>query len=144
MYGEDSSKYPWEEFLRNSVYCTNEHGSALFDVTLGDPDVLEDLYKQALEEQSKKLKKVDEPTFHPSRRGYTREVEAILDVADNVIALRAETGKWKGSSTRFSVRPVFPAEAVQDRMRKRNRAIRDDRIAAAQARWRKQNDDTRT
>jgi hypothetical protein len=115
----------------------------LFDATLGDPDVLEDMYKQAVIDQSKKLKKGEEGEFHPARRGYTREVEAILDVADNLIALRAEMGKWKGSSTRFSVRPLFPAEAVQDRLRKRNRAIREDRIAAAQARWRARNGDTR-
>lgn len=112
----------------------------MFDATLGDPDVIEELYKQALEEQSKKQKKGQQDEYQPSRRGYTREVEAALDVADNLIALRAEMGKWKGSSTRFSVRPLFPSQAVQDRLRNRNRAIRDDRIAAAQARWRaKQN-----
>lgn len=139
MYGGDSSKYPWEQFLRYAVYCTNEHGSALFDASLGDPDVLEDLYRQALEDQSRKLIKGEKEEYQPSRRGYTREVEAILDVADNLIAMRAEMGKWKGSSTRFSPRPVFPAEAVQERLRNRNRAIRDDRIRAAQERWRKQN-----
>lgn len=118
------------------VYCTNEHGSALFDMSLGDKDVIEDLYKAALERQSKKVKDVEDDEYHPSRRGYTREVEATLEVADNVLALRAEMGKWKGNM-RFSPRPLFPAEVVQDRLRKRNRGIRDDRVAAAQARWRK-------
>lgn len=134
---EEVSRYTWGDFLRFVVYCTNEAGSALYDATLGDQDVIDELYNAALEEQSKKLKPKDEGEYHPSRRGYTREVEATLEVADNVIALRAEMGKWKGSSTRFTPKPLFPAEAVQDRLRSRNRAIRDDRVAAAQARWRK-------
>lgn len=134
---EEVSRYTWGDFLRLVVYCTNEHGSALFDSSLGDKDVIDELYRTALEEQSKKLKPKDEGEYHPSRRGYTREVEATLEVADNVIALRAEMGKWKGSSTRFTPKPLFPAEAVQNRLKNRNRAIRDDRVAAAQARWSK-------
>lgn len=122
------------------MYCTNEHGSALFDATLGDEDVLEDLYRAELVKQSKKLKDPDDDKpYHPSRRGYTREVEAILDVADNLIAMRAEAGKWRGSSTRFSARPLFPAQAVQERLRKRNMSIRDEKIKAAQQRWDRDN-----
>ncbi|QFP94186.1 tail assembly chaperone [Mycobacterium phage JoieB] len=145
LFGEDTSRYSWDKFLRNAVYCTNEHGSALFDATLGDQDVIDELYEKAVAEQSSKRKKPDsEDEYQPSRRGYTRQVEATLDVVDNLIALRAEMGKWKASSTRFSPRPVFPAQAVQDRLRKRNRAIRDDRIAKAQERWRKKRDGTTT
>lgn len=143
LHGGDPSRFTWEQFLRNAVYCTNEHGSELFNATLGDEDTLEDMYKKALEEQSRKLKKSDQDEYRPSRRGYTRVVEATLDVADNIIALRAEMGRWKGSSTRMSPRPVFPSTAVQDRLTRRNRAIRDDRIAASQARWRQRHDESR-
>ena len=123
--------------MRLAHYCTQEYGSALFDATLGDKELIEDMYQEELRKQSQKVKSPDaDDDWHPPRRGYTREVAAILDVADNLIALRAEMGKWKGSSTRFNPRPLFPQEAVQDRLRKRNRAIRDDRIAAAQAKWR--------
>lgn len=122
------------------MYCTNEHGSALFDSTLGDPELLEEMYKNAVKEQSSKLRKDESAEeYHPARRGYTREVEATLDVADHLVALRAELGKWRGSSTRFSPRPVFPAEAVQEKLRMRNRTIRDEKIKAAQARWSNEN-----
>lgn len=122
------------------MYCTNEQGSALFDSTLGDDELLEDMYKEAVRKQSAKVKDPDDDKpYHPSRRGYTREVEATLDVADNLVALRAEIGKWRGSSTRFSPRPLFPASAVQERLRRRNVAIRDQKIAAAQGRWLKEN-----
>lgn len=108
----------------------------MFDSTLGDKELLEELYQDAKKKQSAKTRdqSEDEP-YHPARRGYTREVEATLDVADHLVALRAEIGKWRGSSTRFSSRPLFPAEAVQERLRSRNRRIRDEKIAAAQGRW---------
>lgn len=137
LFDEGPTAFTWERFLRLAHYCTQEYGTALFDVTLGDPELIENMYKAELEKQSKKVKDpTDDEDWHPSRRGYTREVAAILDVADNLVALRAEMGKWKGSSTRMNPRPLFPSEAVQERLRKRNRSIRDDRIAAAQARYR--------
>jgi len=107
---------------------------------LGDPGLIEDMFNAAVKKQSSKRKdpKDDEP-YHPSRRGYTREVEATLDVADNLVALRAEIGKWKGSSTRFSPRPLLPAQAVQEMLRRRNMSIRDQKIAAAQGRWDREN-----
>lgn len=112
----------------------------MYDATLGDSGLIDDLYAQAVEKQSSKIKdREDDAPYYPSRRGYTREVEATLDVADNLIALRAETGKWRPSSTRFNPRPLFPGEAVQDKLRARNRKIRDEKIAAAQGRWRLDN-----
>lgn len=102
--------------------------------------MLNDLYEEEKRKQSAKIKDPDaDKPYHPSRRGYTREVEATLDVADHLVALRAELGKWRGSSTRFSPRPVFPAEAVQEKLRMRNRTIRDEKIKAAQARWSNEN-----
>ena len=143
LFGEDTSEYTWSRFLRLAHYCTQEYGTALFDVTLGDPELIEKMYKEELEKQSKKVKTPEaDDDWHPPRRGYTREVAAMLDVADNLIALRAEMGKWKGSSTRMNPRPLFPAEAVQERLRQRNRSIRDDRIAAAQKRWREKHGGT--
>jgi hypothetical protein len=131
---------PWGQFLRFSVYCTNIQGSALYDATLGEPQLIEDMYAEAIEEQSSKRKKAkSDNTVHPPRRGYTREVEALTDLSDNIIALRAETGRWKPSSTKFSPRPLFPSEAVQERMRLRSQQRRDQAIEAAKARWTKDN-----
>lgn len=123
------------------MYCTNIQGSALYDATLGDKDLIDQMYEQAIAEQSAKRKKEpDEAEYHPPRRGYTREVEALHEVVDNLIAMRAENGKWPATSVRFSPRPLFPAEAVHDRMRARARQRRDAAIAKAQNRFRSRRD----
>lgn len=124
------------------MYCTNIQGSALYDVTLGDEDLINDLYEKAKKEQSAKLKPVDEPNVkrHKPRRGYSREVEVLQDLVDNVIAFRAEAGKWKASSVKYSARPQFPADAVRELMTARARARRDAAIVKAKSHWRSAND----
>lgn len=103
------------------------------------------MYAEAVAEQSSKKRKVDkgpEDIYHPPRRGYTREVEKIDDLTDNIIALRAEMGKWRPSSTRYTPRPLFPTQAVEEMMRHRARTIRDTRIRESQERWRKRHGGT--
>lgn len=99
-------------------------------------------------EQSSKLRKTrpeDELDPRPPRRGYSRTVEAIYDLTDNIVALRAETGRWPPSQTAkaFTRRPWFPAEVAQERMRKRAKREVSRAIAEANARWREQHDDAR-
>lgn len=123
------------------LYCTNIQGSALYDVTLGDKDLIDQIFEQLKREQSEKRKKPETNLEHearPPRRGFTREVEAIYDLADNITALRAEFGKWPRTTTERAMvkRPWFPAELAQARMRHRAIQYRDGAIAAAQARWR--------
>lgn len=137
---DERALYSWESFLRAAVYCTNIQGSALYDATLGDQDLIEQMYQDALAEQSSKIIRPKGPVteFRPPRRGYSREVEALYDLQDNIIAMRAEAGHWPRTSTEkvMTKRPWFPAEVVQERMAQRSRTIRDNRIAAAQARHR--------
>lgn len=136
----------WDALIRHIVYVTNIQGSALYDSTLGDEELVNEMYDQMVEEQSSKRKKEDEHgveiEYHPPRRGYSREVEAIYDLTDNIVALRAEMGKWPRTQTAkmMSKRPLFPAEAAQERMRARARKRRDEAVAKAQARWRERHE----
>lgn len=119
------------------MYCTNQQGSELYNATHGDPDLIKDMFEAAKERQSKKIKDPETTDdWHPPRRGYTREVEKLDDVVDNLIALRAEMGKWRRTSTRFTVRPLFPAQAVDELMRNRSVSNRDEKIKASQERHR--------
>lgn len=124
------------------MYCTNIQGSALYDATLGDKQLIEAMYEEELKRISAKVvvKKAEEMEARPPRRGYSREVEAIYDLVDNIVALRGEMGRWSPSHTERAMpkRPWFPAEVVATRVRNRNRTIRDQKIAQAQARNRKQ------
>lgn len=132
--------------MRHTVYVTNIQGSALYDSTLGDEELIVQIYEQLVEEQSSKMRKSEEEkdiSSRPPRRGYSREVEAIYDLSDHIVALRAEMGKWSRTQTSraMSKRPLFPAEAAQERMRLRAKRRREDAVAKAQARWRQQHGD---
>lgn len=135
--------------MRYAIHCTNIQGSALYDASLGDEQLVEKMFAEAKAEQSAKVKKPTEKSdgleHRPPRRGYSRVVEAIYDLTDNVVALRAEMGRWPPSQTTkaFVKRPWFPAEMVQEKMRKRARQNVNRAIATAQARWQEQHDDAR-
>lgn len=137
------ARFSWTEFINLTVYCTNIQGSALYDATLGDKELVDQMYEEELARNSAKVKerKTTELEARPPRRGYSREVEAIYDLTDNIVALRGEMGQWSPTTTerQMSKRPWFPAEIVQLRMRNRTRTIRDDKIAEAKARWRTRN-----
>jgi hypothetical protein len=134
-----SSVFTWDQFLEWTVYVTNIQGSAMYDASLGDTALIDDLYEQARAEQSAKIKKTEKPEdeWRPPRRGYSREVEAIYDLVDNLVALRGEMGRWPATTTErvMSKRPWFPAEVVQERMRAYARHRRDTALKAAQSRW---------
>ncbi len=125
------------------MYCTNIQGSALYDATLGDKELIEQMYEEELARISAKLvsKEEREKEHRPPRRGYTRTVEAIYDLVDNMVALRGELGRWSPSSTEraMSKRPWFPSEVVAHRVRNRNRTIRDAKIKASQQAWAQRN-----
>ena len=118
----------------------------MYDSTLGDEQLIDHMFEQAKARQSAKRKEAAEEKeeYRPPRRGYSREVEAIYDLTDNVIALRAEMGKWPRTTTEKAMvkRPWFPAEAVADKMRKRAKAHVSRAITAAQTRWRANHDRT--
>lgn len=138
---EEISRYSWDDFIDHTVYCTNIQGSAIYDSTLGDKELIEQMYQDELKRISSKIvvkTEEGEKEQRPPRRGYTREVEALYDLTDNIVALRGEMGKWSPAHTEraMSKRPWFPAEVVNMRVRNRNRAIRDARIAEAQQRSR--------
>jgi hypothetical protein len=127
---------------------TNIQGSATYDGTLGDTAMIEQLFAEAKAKQSAKVKesaKPEEIEARPPRRGYSREVEAIYDLVDNIVALRGEMGRWSASNTErvLSKRPWFPSEVVAERMRKRSIAHRDEAIARAQANWKARHDAAR-
>jgi hypothetical protein len=131
------------------VHCTNIQGSALYDSTLGDREMIDQMYEEAKAEQSAKVKRTtpeDELEYRPPRRGYSREVEALYDLTDHIVALRAEMGRWPNTQTAraFTRRPWFPAEVVQEKMRKRAKQNVNRAIAAAQARWQEQHDHSRS
>lgn len=109
----------------------------MYDSALGDPELVDKIYKEEVEKQSSKRRVVEtnDGDHHPPRRGYTREAELLQDLNDNMLAFRAESGHWKTSSVKFTTRPLFPAEAAQMRLRARAQSRRDAGIAAAQARW---------
>jgi len=121
------------------VYCTNIQGSALYDATLGDKELIEQMYAEELARISAKIvvKEEGEKEPRPPRRGYTREVEALFDLTDNIVALRGEMGRWSPTTTerQMSKRPWFPGEVVAHRVRNRNRSKRDERIKASQQAW---------
>lgn len=145
MLGEDPREYTWSDFLRWCAYATEEQGSELYRATLTDQDFVEQLYQQALAEQSSKIiKKGPDEDRHPSLRGYTRTVEKLDDLTDNVIALRAESGNWRPSSVRYTDRPLFPMQAAQDRLAKRARSRRDAAILAAQNRYKERHVDRKS
>lgn len=133
--------YSWDAFVRHVVYVTNIQGSALYDASLGDPALVDQMFDEMVQEQSSKRKKLREDSEEeigtPPRRGYSREVEAIYDLTDNIVALRAEMGRWPRTQTSrmMSRRPLFPAEAARQRMDARAKKRRDAAIAAAQARY---------
>ena len=131
------------------MYCTNVQGSALYDSTLGDQELVDQMYEDAKAEQSAKQKKrLPEGELEPraSRRGYSREVEAIYDLTDNIVALRAERGKWPPAQTAksFPKRPWFPSEIVALRMSKRAKQRVNSAVAQAQAHWQEHHDLART
>lgn len=136
---EEISCYTWDAFLRHAVYCTNIQGTALYDSTLGDAELIEEMYEEERQRISSKRKQESkqESEYRPPRRGYSREVEALYDVVDNLVALRGEMGRWPRTTTEraMSKRPWFPAEVVQERLRQRARVRRDSAINAAKARW---------
>ncbi len=119
---------------------TNIQGSALYDATLGDSDMIEEMYQEARRKQSAKVKEVEkeEEEYRPPRRGYTRTVEAIYDLTSNIVALRGELGRWNRTTTanQMPKRPWFPAEVVQARMAAYARSRRDAAIARSQQRHR--------
>jgi hypothetical protein len=121
------------------VYCTNIQGSALYDATLGDKELIEQMYAEEIARISAKIvvKEEGEKEARPPRRGYTREVEALYDLTDNIVALRGEMGRWSPTTTerQMSKRPWFPGEVVAYRVRNRNRSKRDERIKASQQAW---------
>lgn len=125
------------------MYCSNIQGSALYDATLGDQELIESMYAEEIERISSKTvtKAEGEKEARPPRRGYTREVEALYDLTDNIVALRGEMGRWSPSHTERAMtkRPWFPAEVVATRVRNRNRTMRDAKIHASQARNRARN-----
>lgn len=135
----ERAAFTWESFLTYVVYCVNIQGSALYDATLGDQEMIDQMYEQAVAEQSAKVKREKSPEteYRPPRRGYSREVEALYDMQDNIVALRAEMGRWPRTTSEklMSKRPWFPSEVVQERMRARARSRRDAAVKAAQARW---------
>jgi hypothetical protein len=140
---EDLAQYSWDTFLRHCVYITNHQGSAMYDATLGDAELIEEMYQEEIARQSSKAKEPPrvEIEYRPPRRGYSREVEAIYDLIDNIVALRGELGRWPRTTTErhMTKRPWFPAEVVRSKMGKRARERRDKAINAAQARWRNKN-----
>lgn len=101
------------------------------------------MYEEELARISSKLvsKEDREKDVRPPRRGYTRTVEAIYDLVDNMVALRGEIGRWSPSTTerQMSKRPWFPGEVVADRIRNRNRTIRDQKIKQSQTAWTQRN-----
>jgi hypothetical protein len=121
----------------------------MYDATLGDKELIDQMYEQMKQEQSAKARKMTreqeedaEKERRPPRRGYSREVEAIYDLTDNIVALRAETGRWSPSHAAKAMtrRPWFPGEAAEHKMRKRARDKVNSAIAAAQQRWRQAHD----
>lgn len=137
---EEVSRYSWDDFIAYCVYVTNIQGSALYDATLGDAEMIEAMYQEAKAKQSAKIKEAPRPEeeWRPPRRGYTRTVEAVYDLTSNIVALRGELGRWNRTTTANQMprRPWFPAEVVEARMAARSRSIRDSKIAAAQQRHR--------
>lgn len=127
--------------------CTDTQGSRLYDATLGDEDLIESMYQDAIAEQSakRKTREEEQKQARPSRHGYSREVEAIYDLIDNIVALRAEMGKWppRMTETSFARRPWFPHEVVAERMRKRASARVNKAIEMAQQNWQEQHDSAR-
>lgn len=97
------------------------------------------MYEEELARISSKLvsKEEREKEARPPRRGYTRTVEAIYDLMDNIVALRGELGRWSPATTerQMSKRPWFPGEVVAQRVRNRNRSIRDMKIRQSQNAW---------
>lgn len=129
------------------MHCTNHQGSALYDATLGDDELIEQMFADAKAQQSSKRRvptSEAEEDPRPARRGYSREVEAIYDLTDNIVAMRAEAGRWAPSQTAraFTRRPWFPAEVVEQRMRRRATKHVNKAVEAAQARWRAEHDDS--
>jgi hypothetical protein len=139
---EEISQYSWDEFIAHTVYVSNIQGSALYDASLGDPELIDEMFEDAKKKQSTKRvdrtpeSRPDEIEWRPSRRGYSREVEAIYDLTSNIVALRGELGRWPSHTTERQMpkRPWMPAELVEEMMRARSRRERDDRIARAQQR----------
>jgi hypothetical protein len=123
---------------------SNIQGSALYDASLGDRELIDEMFEDAKRRQSQKRverpaeARPDEIEWRPSRRGYSREVEAIYDLTSNIVALRGELGRWNATTTERQMpkRPWMPAEMVEEMMRGRAKVIRDEKIAAAQARHR--------
>lgn len=130
--------YPWEQFIRLVVYCTKIQGSGMYHATLSDSDLVDRIYRDLIDKQSKKIvEKEEEPGVgHPPFRGYTREIEKLDDLIDVIMGLRAEMGQWKKNPPP-TVRPLFPGEAAREKLAMRARRIRDEKIAASQERWRK-------
>lgn len=129
------------------MYCTNIQGSGLYDATLGDEELIAQMFEEAKAKQSSKMKAPEhkpEMEYRPPRRGYSREVEAIYDLTDNIVALRGEMGRWPRTTTTsaMSKRPWFPGELVQEKMRRRAKAHVSSAIERAQARWAENNGPT--
>lgn len=112
----------------------------MYDATLGDVDMIEAMYEAEKVKQSSKIKEDRKAAeeWRPTRRGYTRTVEAIYDLTSNVVALRGEMGRWNRNVTASQMpkRPWFPAEVVETRLAARSRAKRDAAIARSQQRHR--------
>lgn len=115
---------PWAQFLTYTTYLAeNVDGSAVWAAQLSD-----DRFLPMIEARLKELAKVkDAPPTRPSLNGYSREVDGLHRVANELRALRGELGKWAEPVPILG--PLFPG----DKLAARDLAVEVDDLAAAVA-----------
>lgn len=101
-------------------------GTAIWAAKLSDPVLIDQL-----EAEMKKSGPIDAGEFRPSLYGFDSVASGLHQVANQLISMRIEQGNHK---LKHLPGPVFPAEIVDDRLRRFAKMKRDDVIARSQAR----------
>jgi len=120
---------PWSEFLRYVDRLGTIQGSAVWANKLADPGMIDRL------EADMKAGKVDTANARPELFGFSQTASGFLMVANQLIALRAESAHNEKLQTIKG--PVFPLEIVESRLREFAKIKRSNAIEESQARNRK-------
>ena len=121
FYTRYASRRDWDQFARFWETLLSRRGSYSLSLFLNDPDVIEEQAKA----KDSELAAQKPPLF-----GWTPIIEALTNIADQMIASRARDA----DSVRFYPRPVIPAE-VERKKRKETRQSSgiDDALARGEA-----------
>ncbi|MFN3005143.1 hypothetical protein [Mycolicibacterium wolinskyi] len=120
----------WEQFLEFFDDLCEEQGTKLWAAAATDPALLARVQSMTADELAELR---EHSTAAEPHYGYTREVREWRNLADQVIALRAQMGRVGMNEVTFMPRPQMVGDLINERQSELTRSELDDIIAEAQA-----------